>query len=198
MGRGLARAADLRPPRLIVPASHAPPSVARAEEEGWRGEHQLAVGARHEVGEGSPRLQVDAQVAAHGQMCAPRAQHEHCNPSPPCPFCRSRGPACRAAKLVLISSNCPPLRKSEIEYYAMLAKTGVHHYTGSEPQPLPPLPSTHLASGPSGAPCPLHGSIARAAAAPLERRTSHPPPLPQTTSCSAPRAVRCTDAPSSP
>ena len=39
---------------------------------------------------------------------------------------------------MLISSNCPPLRKSEIEYYAMLAKTGVHHYTGSEPQPPPP------------------------------------------------------------
>merc|ERR1712167_410546 len=34
------------------------------------------------------------------------------------------------AKLILISSNCPPLRKSEIEYYAMLAKTGVHHYAG--------------------------------------------------------------------
>ena len=26
------------------------------------------------------------------------------------------------AKLVILSSNCPPLRKSEIEYYAMLAK----------------------------------------------------------------------------
>eukprot|EP00744_Colponema_vietnamica_P000112 GILI01000215.1.p1 GENE.GILI01000215.1~~GILI01000215.1.p1 ORF type:complete len:112 (+),score=42.68 GILI01000215.1:79-414(+) len=35
------------------------------------------------------------------------------------------------AKLVIISNNCPPLRKSEIEYYAMLAKTGVHHYTGN-------------------------------------------------------------------
>nr|ALS04639.1 60S ribosomal protein L30 [Pseudodiaptomus poplesia] len=34
------------------------------------------------------------------------------------------------AKLVIIASNTPPLRKSEIEYYAMLAKTGVHHYTG--------------------------------------------------------------------
>ncbi|CAM9333852.1 unnamed protein product [Discosporangium mesarthrocarpum] len=34
------------------------------------------------------------------------------------------------AKMVLISSNCPPLRKSEIEYYAMLAKCSVHHYTG--------------------------------------------------------------------
>jgi ribosomal protein L30E len=36
------------------------------------------------------------------------------------------------SKLVIISNNCPPLRKSEIEYYAMLAKTGVHHYAGSE------------------------------------------------------------------
>jgi large subunit ribosomal protein L30e len=32
---------------------------------------------------------------------------------------------------VIISNNCPPLRKSEIEYYAMLAKAGVHHYSGS-------------------------------------------------------------------
>ena len=35
------------------------------------------------------------------------------------------------SKLVLIANNCPALRKSEIEYYAMLAKTGVHHYAGS-------------------------------------------------------------------
>merc|ERR1712227_1048472 len=35
------------------------------------------------------------------------------------------------AKLVLISSNCPPLRRSEIEYYAMLAKTAVHPYAGN-------------------------------------------------------------------
>merc|ERR1711918_11429 len=35
------------------------------------------------------------------------------------------------AKLVLISSNCPALRKSELEYYAMLAKSGVHHFTGT-------------------------------------------------------------------
>mmetsp|Transcript_87887 Transcript_87887/g.213206 ORF Transcript_87887/g.213206 Transcript_87887/m.213206 type:complete len:112 (-) Transcript_87887:81-416(-) len=34
------------------------------------------------------------------------------------------------AKMVIISNNCPPLRKSEIEYYAMLAKTNVHHYGG--------------------------------------------------------------------
>ncbi|KAL6047994.1 ribosomal protein L30 [Balamuthia mandrillaris] len=35
------------------------------------------------------------------------------------------------AKLIIISNNCPPLRKSELEYYAMLAKTGVHHYQGN-------------------------------------------------------------------
>merc|ERR1712087_612294 len=34
------------------------------------------------------------------------------------------------SKLVLIANNCPALRKSEIEYYAMLAKTGVHHFAG--------------------------------------------------------------------
>merc|ERR1711912_178634 len=34
------------------------------------------------------------------------------------------------AKLILIANNCPALRKSEIEYYAMLAKTGVHHFNG--------------------------------------------------------------------
>lgn len=37
-----------------------------------------------------------------------------------------------AGKLIIISNNCPPLRKSEIEYYAMLAKIGVHHFNGSK------------------------------------------------------------------
>mmetsp|Transcript_126798 Transcript_126798/g.248533 ORF Transcript_126798/g.248533 Transcript_126798/m.248533 type:complete len:113 (+) Transcript_126798:75-413(+) len=35
------------------------------------------------------------------------------------------------AKMVLIASNTPPLRKSEVEYYAMLAKCNVHHYSGN-------------------------------------------------------------------
>ena len=35
------------------------------------------------------------------------------------------------AKLIIVANNTPPLRKSEIEYYAMLAKTGVYHYTGN-------------------------------------------------------------------
>ncbi|KAL5721067.1 60S ribosomal protein L30 [Ranunculus cassubicifolius] len=34
-------------------------------------------------------------------------------------------------KLIIISNNRPPLRKSEIEYYAMLVKVGVHHFSGS-------------------------------------------------------------------
>ena len=44
-------------------------------------------------------------------------------------------PACSlllvTAKLVLIAGNCPPLRKSELEYYAMLSKTSVHHFAGT-------------------------------------------------------------------
>jgi large subunit ribosomal protein L30e len=35
------------------------------------------------------------------------------------------------SKLVILCGNTPPLRKSEIEYYAMLSKTGVHHYSGN-------------------------------------------------------------------
>eukprot|EP00894_Picocystis_sp_ML_P004877 jgi/Pico_ML_1/55394/g1085.t1 len=35
------------------------------------------------------------------------------------------------SKMVIISNNTPPLRKSEIEYYAMLSKTGVLHYSGN-------------------------------------------------------------------
>merc|ERR1712167_394303 len=35
------------------------------------------------------------------------------------------------AKMVIISKNCPALRKSEIEYYCMLSKTYLHHYEGN-------------------------------------------------------------------
>ena len=35
------------------------------------------------------------------------------------------------AKMVIISSNTPALRKSEIEYYAMLGKCAVYHYVGN-------------------------------------------------------------------
>eukprot|EP00933_Yihiella_yeosuensis_P071945 TRINITY_DN801_c0_g2_i1.p1 TRINITY_DN801_c0_g2~~TRINITY_DN801_c0_g2_i1.p1 ORF type:complete len:116 (-),score=16.15 TRINITY_DN801_c0_g2_i1:237-584(-) len=34
------------------------------------------------------------------------------------------------SKLVIVANNITALRKSEIEYYAMLAKTGVHHFHG--------------------------------------------------------------------
>merc|ERR1739848_462751 len=34
-------------------------------------------------------------------------------------------------KLIILASNTPALRRSEIEYYAMLSKTGVHHYSGN-------------------------------------------------------------------
>ncbi|KAM4705202.1 large ribosomal subunit protein eL30-like [Rhinophrynus dorsalis] len=35
------------------------------------------------------------------------------------------------AKLVILAKNGKAMRKSEIEFYAMLAKTGVHHYSGN-------------------------------------------------------------------
>eukprot|EP00362_Geleiidae_sp_MMETSP1317_P001604 CAMPEP_0201281046 /NCGR_PEP_ID=MMETSP1317-20130820/1090_1 /ASSEMBLY_ACC=CAM_ASM_000770 /TAXON_ID=187299 /ORGANISM="Undescribed Undescribed, Strain Undescribed" /LENGTH=96 /DNA_ID=CAMNT_0047589877 /DNA_START=79 /DNA_END=369 /DNA_ORIENTATION=+ len=34
-------------------------------------------------------------------------------------------------KLVFIANNIPKVRKSEIEYYCMLAKTEVYHYNGN-------------------------------------------------------------------
>ena len=34
------------------------------------------------------------------------------------------------SKLVLLSNNCPTVRQSEIEYYAMLSKTPVHRFDG--------------------------------------------------------------------
>jgi large subunit ribosomal protein L30e len=35
------------------------------------------------------------------------------------------------SKLVIISANCPPLCRSKIEYFAMLSRTNVHHYSGN-------------------------------------------------------------------
>merc|ERR1712172_83082 len=67
------------------------------------------------------------------------------------------------SKLVIIANNTPPLRKSEIEYYAMLAKTGVHHYAGNNNElgtPVEstsgsaPCPSPTLATVTSSGPCP--------------------------------------------
>merc|ERR1712118_341792 len=35
------------------------------------------------------------------------------------------------SKLILIANNCPPGRKSELEYLAMLSKISVHDYAGT-------------------------------------------------------------------
>ena len=35
------------------------------------------------------------------------------------------------AKLIMISNNCPAIRRTELEYYAVLAKSDVHHYDGN-------------------------------------------------------------------
>ena len=67
------------------------------------------------------------------RACARRARPIRCTPFGSALLTRGAASAvlCGAAKLILISGNCPPLRKSEIEYYAMLAKTAVHHYSGN-------------------------------------------------------------------
>ena len=33
--------------------------------------------------------------------------------------------------MILLSNNCPKVRKSEIEYYCMLSKTEIYHYAGN-------------------------------------------------------------------
>lgn len=35
------------------------------------------------------------------------------------------------AKLIIIAGNTPPLRKSELEYYSMLSKCHIHHFSGN-------------------------------------------------------------------
>merc|ERR1712054_236556 len=35
------------------------------------------------------------------------------------------------SKLIIISSNCPPVCRAEIEYYAMLSGAQIHHFAGS-------------------------------------------------------------------
>jgi large subunit ribosomal protein L30e len=35
------------------------------------------------------------------------------------------------AKLIILAGNTPPLRKSELEYYSMLSKTPIHHFSGN-------------------------------------------------------------------
>jgi hypothetical protein len=101
-------------------------TILFTEEVG--GEHQRAPGARDEVGQG---------FVGHPLVPEDPAQRQGCVDTFPffrfcCCFLLGAhiGVSARVAKLILISNNCQPLTKSEIEYYAMLAKTGVYHYTG--------------------------------------------------------------------
>ena len=36
-----------------------------------------------------------------------------------------------SCKLIIISDNCPPVRRLELEYYAMLVKCPIHHFPGN-------------------------------------------------------------------
>ena len=35
------------------------------------------------------------------------------------------------SKLIIIANNCPAIRRTELEYYAVLAKSDVHHFDGN-------------------------------------------------------------------
>lgn len=37
----------------------------------------------------------------------------------------------RKAKLIIISANCPALKRSMLEYFSVVAKTGVHEFAGT-------------------------------------------------------------------
>jgi ribosomal protein L30E len=74
----------------------------------------------HQVGQILAGLQEHAQAHAFGQRSAS--------------FAGDSGQKLKflvSAKLVLVSGNCQPLRRSELEYYAMLSKTPVHLFQGT-------------------------------------------------------------------
>lgn len=35
------------------------------------------------------------------------------------------------SKLIVVANNCQPIRKAQLEYYALLSKTPVHFYSGN-------------------------------------------------------------------
>jgi large subunit ribosomal protein L30e len=35
------------------------------------------------------------------------------------------------SKVIVVASNCHPVKKAELEYYCMLSKTPMHHYNGT-------------------------------------------------------------------
>merc|ERR1712023_460033 len=87
--------------RFALPQSSSRNGICQEDEEGPR-VHQLPPPACDQVWQVLPGLQVHPEDPRAGK-----------------------------AKLVIICSNCPPLRKSELEYYSMLSKCSVHHYTGT-------------------------------------------------------------------
>lgn len=68
----------------------------------------------------------EARLPALCPLPSPPVPISNSPPSPPPPpFHRLQ------TKLVIIANNCPAVRKSELEYYAMLSKTSVHHFSGN-------------------------------------------------------------------
>lgn len=95
-------------------------------------QHCLSPGTRRQVGKIHVGPQVQLEAAAFGQRWVFRllisgGWSARLRRSPWLTICFFSS----TAKLVLIAGNCPPLRKSELEYYAMLSKTAVHHFAGT-------------------------------------------------------------------
>ncbi|PHH75008.1 hypothetical protein CDD80_2703 [Ophiocordyceps camponoti-rufipedis] len=51
------------------------------------------------------------------------------------------------AKLIIIAGNTPPLRKSELEYYSMLSKAPIHHFSGNNGVPIKTVPIGNIELG---------------------------------------------------
>jgi len=141
---------------VSVPASHSTMESGKIQKKKKKGAGMENINAKlglvMKSGKASLGYKATIKSLRQGKCALP----------PPCVWCM-RVHGCSsgqlrhaAAKLVLISSNCPPLRKSEIEYYAMLAKTAVYHYSGSMP---PPRLSMHTEKGVEGPSLYVHREV---------------------------------------
>lgn len=114
------------------------------------GLHQRPFGACYEVRQILPGLQANAQDSASWQSQVDHHRQQHTTPKVSiccaaaftvCLVESQKSPRSLENVHVLQSEHnlktvfnvvwCFHCRKSEIEYYAMLAKTGVHHYSGT-------------------------------------------------------------------
>jgi hypothetical protein len=95
----------------------------------WAGLVSLDAASKGESGGGGNGARAVSRMERERAVVVSVLRVEPSNPAPRTGLLRSphaarwtspAQPLTPAAKLILISKNCPPLRKSELEYYAML------------------------------------------------------------------------------